>query len=68
MELGSTEQVLHCLVVHCLVGSCKYAYVYLLVLVNLMIECRGKREHQVVVVLSLDVVHSVAALCCCVLV
>ena len=61
MECVGTEQILYCLIVATVVCSSHHAEVYLLVLVNLVIERRGERDGEVVTMLCLEVVHSVLA-------
>ena len=61
MECVGTEQILYCLVVAAVVCGCHHAEVYLLVLVNLVIERRRKRDGEVVTMLCLEVVHGILA-------
>ncbi len=62
VELCSTEQVLHRLIVHALVGSTDDTDVPSLVLVNLLVESRRKGDVQGIVVFSLDIIHGILSL------
>ena len=62
MEGCGTQQVVHGLVVHTLVGSQLDTRVPCDVLAQFGLECRRQRQVQVVVVLGLDVVDSVMTL------
>ena len=63
VERAGTEQVFHRLIVHALIGRQVEASVELLRLRELLVQRRGKADGQLVVVIGLQIVHGVAALC-----
>ena len=62
MIRGSSKHVLHRLIMHTLVGGCIETDVPCAVLCQLSVECRRDGEVEIIVVLSLDKVHSIQSL------